>query len=151
MRYFKKKRYIISARRAPIDTQFYNKLEDCTYTVEHEDDVVLTGTVGEVWLISGPKFQRTYALPDGREISPYALGPYNVAVTPKKSDTLYEATLMPISEGPFSVQTSDGYYLHGNRPEVPHGRGDYIVSEKGHPEAQWVVNGKVFENTYEEV
>ena len=52
------------------------------------------------------------------------------------------------------VSTSWGEDLTANREGIPHGNGDFIVyankDGKPNPDDRWVVNGMVFENTYEE-
>lgn len=53
------------------------------------------------------------------------------------------------------VETSWGEVLTANRSDIPHGDGDWIVFANdgyGQPDENdsWVVNGLVFENTYEE-
>ncbi len=52
------------------------------------------------------------------------------------------------------VQTSRGDVLYANRPEVPHGNGDYLLCRKGEdgkPDLSdvWVVNGKTFSKTHD--
>ena len=52
------------------------------------------------------------------------------------------------------METAWGDVLTANRPEVPHGEGDYLVctvGEDGQPNLAdvWVVNGAVFPNTYD--
>ena len=97
---------------------------------------------------------KTYTLKDGTPITPDNIpeGEFEIAtIVNETAETIFAEQVTE----KVKVATSWGEVLTANRDGVPHGEGDFIVSaNKGgqpNPADRWVVNGKVFNNTYEEV
>lgn len=145
--------YVIQGKMVSADTEVYNQLEDAHYTAQpNGEDVILKGTSGEEWVTKLTKVIKTYTKPDGTELTAEDF----------VADTYIDLRTKP-TEGNFAcfipvdiqveVQTAWGDVLQANRPEVPHGAGDYLVcraGEDGQPDFSdvWVVNGETFPVTY---
>ena len=149
-----KKAYEIKACCAAPGKRVYNFLEDSYYVTSSEKCIILTGTVGEQWVITAEKLQKTYLL-NGKPIAGNVAEIFATeqVVTTKAGSELYYAEFLPI-EQKTSVETSWGEVLQVNRDGIPHGDGDYIVhssNKDGSPNLndRWVVNGLVFAKTYE--
>ena len=138
--------YQIKARVSAGGENIYNYLEDVSY-YPNEGDIVLSGTMEEEWLIGVDKFLRKYCLPDGRDIdlNEFSDGEWHVVQT-KESDYICNCYLVPIEEGSGTITTAQGHVLTYNREGISHGNGDYVFVDG---DDQWVVNGCVFENTYD--
>ena len=145
----KKKEYIVTLERANIAKEYnikgkpgyvYNYLEDAEISVDGMAYVV-TGTVGEMWPIP-EKRADAYEI-----IEELSQGIYKAKT--KKSEQLYEYKLIPVDEQ-MSLEIENGSVLHVNAKanSVDHGEGDRLIRVKGE-ESYWVVNGRVFESTYE--
>lgn len=153
----RKKLYTVKLTVPPLGTAVYNKLEGSSYVTSEQCPFVLTGTVGEQWVIDFNKLCRTYVVASGKR-----------PITENDIDRLRKSgkqlTLQTITNGdinycykvpvntPFEIITSWGTTLLGNREGVPHDTGDYIVCSvlNGQPNLsdRWIVNGEVFKNTY---
>lgn len=173
----KKKQYDIWCCIPKLGTQVYNRLEHATYVTSPEKNnfVVLSGTVGEQWVISFEKLLKTYT-PSSEETilsvlhrefglqggTPYAQRIQACAVQygatadwfkvhPRTDSTCYWACFVP-SQYQFAINTAWGSVLLGNRIGIPHGWGDFVVCSEvnGSPNLndRWVVNGAVFATTY---
>lgn len=161
-----KKKYTISASMPPSGTRVVNFLENANYVTNSEKQFVLTGTVGEQWVIDVNKLCRTYTFEDGTPINKDTLSrkviagykdgmkypcikPFNVTAMPGVTNW---AIHIP-ARITFPVQTSWGDTLICNDPRIKHGSGDYIVCSdmNGHPNLSdvWVVNGLIFPDTYD--
>ena len=118
-------------------TVVYNYLEDCEYTSTEDKNVKLIGTVDEEWLTSEAKLYSTYDVEDG-------------VAYPKEDGNIVWCIL---ADGCEQVATSWGDVLTANRDGVPHGDGDVIAyaddNYSPNYDDAWVINGLVFENTYE--
>lgn len=158
-----KKSYEIWVCKPPIGTKVYNELEDVHYTTSEAKPFVLSGTVGEQWVIDGAKLAKTYTFATGEPITADAVTRRskhglldwvkvktipgqmcNFAVQLPKSDVTYKN---------FEVKTSWGEILCANRDGIKHGDGDYLVcsmTPDGMPNLNdvWVVNGRIFPATY---
>lgn len=149
-----KKAYEITACYTASGERVYNFLEDSYCVTNAEKCIVLTGTVGEQWVVTTEKLQETYLL-DGQPIvgDVAEIFATEQIVTTKAGSELYYAEFLPV-EQKMSIETSWGEVLQANRDGVPHGDGDYIVyssNKNGSPNLndRWVVNGLVFAKTYE--
>ena len=164
----RKKKYTIVASMPPKGTKVTNFLEKVDYTTDEAKKFVLTGTVGEQWVIDVNKLCKTYTFEDGTPITKEALSKkvvtaYNHELTEKYSViTPFRVTSLPgvnnwavfVPLGnTFPIQTSWGDTLICNAPGVRHGVGDYIVCSdlNGRPNLNdmWVVNGEIFPSTYD--
>lgn len=151
----RKKHYRIQGMMVSKDTSFHNDLEDVDYTVTDDGiTVVLKGTVGEMWTSKLHKVVSTYTKPDGSTLTESDFADKDKFVdicTISESDTTNYAMKVP-SDVSVTVETAWGDVLHTNRPNAPHGKGDYLVCgmKDGKPNVNdvWVVNGAVFPNTY---
>lgn len=160
-----KKKYTITAHMPVYGTQVFNKLERAKYMTTSEKQFVLTGTVGEQWVIDVNKLAMTYTFANGAPITKDALASM---VTGEMKDGLTHPVIKPFKvisrPGPviwavrvplnlvFQIPTSWGDMLTVNAPGVRHGNGDYLVCADmgGMPNLndRWVVNGEVFPSTY---
>lgn len=149
-----KKNYNIEIGIADKAMDFHNPLEDASYHVE-KGQPILRGTVGEMWTTKIEKILSTYRRSDGEPLTEEYLnqkaGQF-VSVRTQAQDNTNFACRVP-KDIQFKVQTSWAE-LSVNRPGIDHGEGDFLIcSQKdGEPDFDnvWVVNGKVFENTYRE-
>lgn len=150
----------------PIYQQLMQYAQQGFVYVVKEQDVVLSGTRGEMWLTSIEKVQRTYqVMSNGQWGSDWA------GVTKTRGETsngkfvlpwmkvrsmgdaaaATMACFVPASQAG-QIQTSWAV-LNYNAKGVEHGLGDFILCSKnadGSPDLsnRWVVNGAVFADTY---
>ena len=154
MEQYRKRSYTIKAEKIPAGTKVYNYLEDSHYTADNIKCIKLIGTVDEEWVVTIEKLVKTYTFADGRPITSANIpsGVFEIAtIVDGNAETIFAEQVT----NQVQVTTSWGEVLTANRSGIPHGNGDYIVSanRNGRPDErdQWVVNGLVFENTYEAV
>lgn len=146
--------YQIQGKMVSKDTEVYNALEDVHYTAHpNGEDVILKGTAGEEWVTRLSKVMKTYTKPDGAALTAEDFTPDTYIALKTIPTTGNFACFVPASVK-VSVNTAWGDVLHVNRDGVPHGEGDYLVcaaGEDGKPDLSdvWVVNGEIFENTYD--
>lgn len=147
----RKKAYQISLMRPSQPQNVFNVLEGARY-VTGPDDVVCRGTVGEFWVQKLEKAMKTYRRLDGGDLRKRDFVPDHWIPVMTKPGNYCFAMHIP-SACMVAVDTAWGSQLIANRPGVPHGAGDYIVCAKkdGKPDLNdvWVVNGLVFNTTYE--
>lgn len=155
----RKKQYTIWCCMPSIGTAVYNKLEDAKYTTNEKQRFVLLGTRGERWVIGFAKLVQTYTFGDGTPITTENLKAkmkdgvldWFQVRTITNDNTLF-ATFIP-AQYPFQLQTAWGSVLTGNRREISHGKGDFVLCSNmnGQPNVRdrWVVNGEVFADTYD--
>lgn len=142
--------YKIRAEVVEPGAEVYNYLEDSMGIADMGHDIKLIGTVGEEWLIARDKLPVKYTYSDGEPIDTRYLpkGVFEIAAIPG-GEIVWAEQVYDQQE----VQTAWGEVLKTNRDGVEHGGGDYIVYEDldGRPNLnnRWVVNGAVFETTYE--
>lgn len=156
-----KKGYNVYACMPKIGTQVVNKLEGAKYATDSNKRFVLSGTVGEQWVIDVGKMAKTYSFADGSPITPDALKrrmqgdviDWIQLKTLPGGGGLNWAFYLPANIMNLPVKTSWGDTLMANRPGVEHGVGDFLVCSDagGKPNLSdmWVVNGQVFPNTYD--
>lgn len=127
--------------------QIYNILEHSMYKVSPGHDIILSGTLGEQWVVSRESFAKTYHVLNttgklGTNWRKVATNPNNVVLFAERA------------KGVQQIRTSWGEVLTANDPKTPfHGDGDVIMASmlpNGQPNMNdmWVVNGLVFKNTY---
>ena len=142
--YVKRTDYHVNYEIAEPGIEVFNYLEDCYYETKPGKNVILTGTVGEEWVTSEEKLYNTYDCDD------------NGCAYPRPDAGI---VWMRPAEGQEEVATSWGDVLTANLPynsqgdSIPHGDGDMVACADagGYPDENdcWIVNGAVFENTYE--
>lgn len=155
-----KKSYEIYMCRPKLGTKCSNKLEGANYTTNEKMQFILSGTVGELWVIGVDKLAKTYTFLDGTPITPDTLKkkcdkqgniPWTILKTRPDAVTNW-AFLLPKTITNFPIQTSWGTLI-ANRPGVQHGFGDFLIcsDNNGQPNLNdmWVVNGLVFPKTYD--
>lgn len=120
----------------------YNILEDCEESILKADYVV-TGLMGEMWLISC------------KDLCGYEVNEVEIEVTPKlvytkSGDRTYYGVRIPLDTA-FSVETLKYGKLKGNanQDRVPHGEGDYIICTSFDAGDFRIVNGQIFHKMYE--
>lgn len=157
-----KKSYEVYVCRPLPGTECHNKLEDANYVTDENRQFIISGTVGETWVIDIDKLAKTYYFADGGSISPITLQnkcrpdgqmDWQKMKTQTACDINW-ALLIPSGVENFPVQTSWGDTLLANRPGIGHGLGDFLVcSDNGYGQPNlndvWVVNGLVFPMTYD--
>lgn len=164
-----KKKYEIYACLPRIGTPVFNKLEKSNYVVDAARRVVLSGTVGELWVIDIAKLASTYTI-GGRPITEEVLKSKMIEVSTEiagKTETVIDWFKVETKAGfePYyavhvpnnmqgAVMTSWGSCLQYNAPGIGHSKGDYIVCTafpNGMPNIndRWVVNGELFPRTYD--
>lgn len=155
------KNYEIYACMPRIGTKVHNKLENTRYITNEERKFVLSGTMGEEWVIDVTTLSDEYVFADGTPITYDALTKkltsgvidwFKIKPLPGGGKQNW-AFHLPLSIKNFPVQTIKGDTLYANRDGVGHGVGDFIVASDlgGYPNLNdiWIVNGIVFPNTYD--
>ncbi len=146
--------YVIQGMMVSRDFPFSNYLEDVAYVAKpNGSDVVLKGLVDELWRSSLDKVIKTYTKEDGSALTAADFKPDQYIKLKTKAEGGYFACFVPKVKL-VQVQTSWGDTLTANRPEVPHGDGDYLIcraGKDGQPDFSdvWIVNGVVFPLTYD--
>lgn len=156
-----KKSYNVYMCRPLPGTQCTNRLEGSQYVTDQDRQFILSGTIGETWVIDVNKLAKTYTFADGTPITPDTLkarceddGQIEwVKLSTRADATPNWAFHLPKSIQNFPVQTSRGDTLYANRTGVGHLKGDFLVCADvgGQPNLNdvWVVNGEVFPRTYD--
>ena len=156
-----KKAYNVYMCRPLPGTQCVNRLEGSQYVTDQNKQFIISGTVGETWVIDVNKLAKTYTFADGTPITPDTLkakceddGQIEwVKLSTRQDVTPNWAFHLPKSIQNFPVQTSWGDTLYANRTGVGHLKGDFLVCADagGQPNLNdvWVVNGEIFPRTYD--
>lgn len=157
-----KKLYEVYTCRPVLGTAVTNKLEGASYTTDKNRQFVMSGTLGEQWVIDIKKLVSTYVLADGREITADVLNSKKankageidwMRLKTRRNGQKNWAIMLPASVKNYPVQTSRGDTLIANRAGVAHGLGDFLVCSDagGRPNFNdmQVVNGIVFPTTYD--
>lgn len=145
--------YTIEGKTVSKSEAVTNVLEGADYVAEAEVDVILRGTIDELWVTPIEKVLKTYVKEDGSELTAEDFIADKFIKLQTKAGKETFAAFVPVDKQ-VEINTAWGDVLIANRPEVEHGAGDYIVCDagkNGQPnfEDVWVVNGKVFETTYD--
>ena len=151
-----KKSYEVEVLLPDSPKKVKNILEGADYVANpNEGGVIIKGTVGELWVAKMEKVCKTYKKLDGSDLTPKDFVPGRPMRVKTLRGNVYNYALQVPVQRLFSVWTGWGDILVTNLPDVPHGNGDYIVcgDKDGKPDVSdiWVVNGKVFDTTYERV
>ena len=146
----------------PLGTKVYNFLEDVHYETSEKKPFVLSGTVGEQWVIDPAKLFKTYRLPNGQPLNldflktkghPYKVDWFKIETIVDTANPVYNWALFVPKNQKLAVPTSWGDVLTANRNGVPHGMGDYLVCADGgnmpNLNDMWIVNGEIFPSTYD--
>lgn len=155
--------YMVSVKLPETGTEVQNFLENSHYKTDDKKEFVIRGTVGETWVIDATKLGKTYTFEDGTPFTKDEFlkrasenpDVYQRLTTIVGGDTPTNyAFKLPSDAINFPIDTSWGDTLYANNPDVPHGDGDFVVAsidENGLPNLNdtWVVNGLVFESTYD--
>ena len=145
--------YVIEGKMVSKPEEVTNVLEGTSYDVNPDEDVILKGTVDELWVTPLEKVLDTYSKEDGSKLTKEDfVADEFIKLKTQPGKTVF-AAFVPV-DTQVEINTAWGDKLIANRPEVEHGKGDYIVcaaDEDGEPnfEDAWVVNGNVFETTYD--
>lgn len=137
------------------------------YKVVTDNDFLLSGTQGEVWLAKLDKIAKTYRLQNGMPITPQSLNRMIKRIRYSTIIDWFEVETLSTQEGinmachvpktqRGEIATSWGAKLTVNGVGVSHGTGDFIVCEmlpNGMPNLndRWVVNGLIFVDTYDNI
>ena len=157
-----KKKYQIYVCMPPLGTKVYNFLEDVHYETSEKKPFVLSGTVGEQWVIDPAKLFKTYRLPNRQPLNldflktkghPYKVDWFKIETIVDTANPVYNWALFVPKNQKLAVPTSWGDVLTANRNGVPHGMGDYLVCADGgnmpNLNDMWIVNGEIFSSTYD--
>ena len=159
----RKKSYEVYVCRPLPGCRVHNRLENVNYVTDTNKQFVISGTVGEQWVIDAAKLAKTYCTLDNQPITAEYLK--RKVVSDGQIDWIKLKTItgadsqlnwafhLPLSVQNFPVQTSSGDTLYANAPGRDHGQGDFLVCSDagGYPNLNdiWVVNGEVFPTTYD--
>ena len=98
----------------------YNFMED-VYEKVMDNGYVVTGTMGEMWPIGADTIKKYNIEPSKVKSEP-------VLIDTVELYTVYAAVMIPY-DTPFTLEVDYGEkaMLHGNRPGLEHGNGDFIL------------------------
>ena len=159
----RKKIYYCKIRFGIMGEHIHNVLEDTHYIVRNDRPIVITGTIGEQWVISVEVLKRKYRTAEGNLITDSFLrdlmrskSSVKIKSVPEKGNnyTNYALGLDIRKYRDIPIITSWGDTLLANRSGTNHSRGDFLVCgmlSNGQPDFNdmWVVNGQVFSETYD--
>ena len=69
----RKKSYDVYVCMPKVGTKVTNRLEGANYVTDEKKRFIISGTVGETWVIDGAKLAKTYCFMDGQPITNEAL------------------------------------------------------------------------------
>lgn len=147
----RKKVYTVKVRPGRNGEKVHNYLENTDYVVSFDRPYIITGTVGEEWVVTENVLCKKYY------ITPSILVDLKrgkkVTVKSDAGDDYTNFAMRVDASVSGVIRTSWGDALIFNRAGIPHGAGDFIVcnvGRDGKPDFSdmWVVNGRVFETTY---
>lgn len=140
-----------------------NKFEGTTYVAQEFTPILIKGTCGELWMTTTDSFIRSYRVPYMTVMNEWKrvykdlgkAGSWQKAEANSDASEVYFA-YRPPQKKVFQIRTSWGAVLTANDPHCDHGDGDFVVCRgmmvngESVPDIRdmWVVNGNVFENTY---
>ena len=128
----------------------YNVFED-SYAEVNEDGIVVTGIAGEMWPIGESALKKYNVSVDQLSFDP-------IEVDTVETGAVFCGVQIPV-ETEFTLETDYGkkVMLKGNRPEIEHGKGDFILvsakTENGRfvpdfSDSGRIVNGTIFDKLY---
>lgn len=161
----KKKKYTIYCCMPPLGTKVYNLLEGTYYITTAQASFVLSGTVGEKWVIPVDKLAKIFNFADGTPITPNSLIAKFKIMNGKRvidwfaieSKVSMDTPIVWACQIPANIQThvphNKGNAYLVNKKGVPHSTGDFVIcaDKDGKPyfENAYVVNGEIFSDTYD--
>lgn len=131
----------------------YNFLEDA-YEKVNPEGYVITGAASEMWPIGAGALKK------------YQIAPEDITEVPQlvntvELDTVYAAIQIPVdTKFTLEVDYGEKAVLKGNRPELEHGSGDYVLIATKSINGQYVpdfedsgriVNGAIFSVLYQPI
>lgn len=120
------------------------------YTVSEVKNVVLAGTMGEMWVVDFNKLISSYTTVTGDTIKPEDLKTWHSVRTKPDTSSAFACFVPSNIQG--QISTSWGTLLNINGIGVSHGKGDFVIAQdvNGQPNLnkRYVVNGVVFSRTY---
>ncbi|MBR4320763.1 MAG: hypothetical protein IKP69_12100 [Oscillospiraceae bacterium] len=129
----------------------YNILEDA-YEKTGDTGYIITGVASEMWVIP-PKALQKY------DIMEHDITDEPQSVMTKETGTIFAAVQIPVDkEFTLEVDYGEKVILKGNRPEIGHNTGDYVLVATKKMNGQYVpdfedsgriVNGAVFQTLYQ--
>lgn len=149
-----KKDYNMQVGIADKEQTFHNPLEDADYTVK-PGDIILKGTVGEMWTTKLEKALKTYKMPDGTPLTEEYLNQHRGSFVDVKSEGAPNTNFaLRVPEDISFIVPTSWAELTINKPGIDNGLGGMLVCRPdkfGRPDLSdvWVVNGKIFETTYD--
>ena len=128
----------------------YNIFED-SYAEVNEEVLVVTGVSGEMWPIGESAIKKYNVSVDELSFEP-------IEVDTVETGIVFCGVQIPV-ETEFTLETDYGIkvILKGNRPEIEHGKGDFVIvsakKEKDRyvpdfSESGRIVNGAIFDKLY---
>ncbi len=161
----RKKIYDIKCCIPPKGIEIYNHLEDAHYITNDVEKVLMKGLLNEIWIIDLNVLMRSYRFADGEAINEYSLKRRGKMIDDDLIMNWQDVTSINYSDKfaqlipkiyKLKIKTKYGTILNVNSENSisDHNNGDYIVCSKtkdGKPnlEDKWVVDGNIFEKTYE--
>lgn len=158
----RKKKYTIHWRFGQVGEKVYNRLEDAYYIVDENRCIILKGTAGEEWVVDTAKLLNTYNTGYDadhlgslyvKHVAGRIVDKTWKAAKVKPEGFIYYALRIP-EKHKIAIATSWGDILKVNRPGIEHNGGDFVICA-AMPNGDinygdmWVVNGCVFEGTYD--
>ena len=121
------------------------------YTVNETKNVVLAGTMGEMWVVDFNKLTSGYTNTNGTPIKNTQLRNWHRVKTVPNNSYAYACFVPANIQG--QIQTAWGSVLNINGIGVDHGLGDFVIAGNGvggNPDFsdRYVVNGVIFGRTY---
>ena len=152
----RKKKYFVYACIAPDGVRVRNVYERSEYVTQQGNNVIISGTTGEQWVMPNNKLVHQYRTADGNPIDNNVLKSMRqrwVKLTPNPSADFLYACFIPKNQR-FNIQTSWGAILEVNGSVGSNGKGDFILCPalpNGAPNLNdvWVVDGTIFPATYD--
>ena len=146
----KKKEYTVQVYKPPLNTKVYNYLEDSIDYTDETKPYVIIGLLNEKWTMNEKKLIQIYNV----DISKITEIPIHITTKTNKDAPQNFCIHIPLFIQ-FEIITKFKNKLKANRSEVEHDLGDYLLftNINGRPnlDDKWIVNGQIFEKTYEKI
>lgn len=128
----------------------YNVFED-SYAEVNENGLIVTGVAGEMWPIGESALKKYNVTPEQLDYEP-------LEVDTVETGAVFFGVLIP-KNIEFTLETDYGVkvVLKGNRPDIEHGEGDYVLVASKQENGKYVpdftdsgriVNGTIFDKLY---
>lgn len=147
----KKKQYNVQVYKPPYGTKIYNFLEDSIDYTDIEKPYVIIGILGEEWTMTENKLKQIYNV----DINNISETPIIISTKTDENSPKNFCIHIPLNIK-LEVLTFFKNILKANRDNIDHNDGDYLfctADENGNPNIKdkWIVNGMVFDKTYEKI